>query len=158
MNLIMICKLHQWNKTYFNRQSNDLQSLVELCVAQPSRSQVTGRKEPWKRGCVLIRSCLWYQNPSPFDYVHFFFWLNCRNLNLPLFFGPLSWSKFPPTLLDATFGSVLWFYFSFTWLRRTFRTNIPFYYESRSTFIYHTFICIHITYYITTRQGIKQAL
>ena len=64
MNLMMICKLHQWNKTYFNRQSNDLQSLVELCVAQPSRSQVTGRKEPWERGCVLISSCLLYQNPS----------------------------------------------------------------------------------------------
>ena len=64
MNLIMISKVHQWNKTYFNRQSNDLQSLVELCVAQPSRSQVTGRKEPWERGCVLISSCLLYQNPS----------------------------------------------------------------------------------------------
>ena len=58
MNLMMICKLHQWNKTYFNRQSNDLQSLVELCVAQPSRSQVTGRKEPLERGCVLMSSSL----------------------------------------------------------------------------------------------------
>ena len=61
MNLMMICKLHQWNKTYFNRQSNDLQSVVELCVAQPNRSQVTGRKAPWKRGCVLMSSCLLYR-------------------------------------------------------------------------------------------------
>ena len=60
MNLIMISKVHQWNKTYFNRQSNDLQSIVELFVAQPSRSQVTGRKEPWERGCVLMSSCLIY--------------------------------------------------------------------------------------------------
>ena len=35
-------------------------SLVELCVAQRSRSQVTGRKEAWKRGCVLMSSCLLY--------------------------------------------------------------------------------------------------
>ena len=35
-------------------------SLVELCVAQPSRSQVTGRKEPWERGCVLMSSCPLY--------------------------------------------------------------------------------------------------
>ena len=54
MNLIMIFKLHQWNKTYFNRQSSDLQSLLELCVAQPGRSQVTGRKEP----CMVTRFCV----------------------------------------------------------------------------------------------------
>ena len=36
--------------------------------------------------------------------------------------------------------------------------SFMFYYESRSTFIYQTFICTHMSYYITTRQEIKQAL
>ena len=45
MNLIIICNFV--NKTYFNRQSNDLLSQVELCVAQPSRSQVTGILKPF---------------------------------------------------------------------------------------------------------------